>query len=80
MRSRAVSLGSSNVAVEVGWGSGVMAAMGGWVGSSVGGWSVAVAHKASNIVLQFITEGKLDVVTVVPRPFWIVSFRVALFE
>ena len=42
MRSRAVPLGSSNVAVEVGWGSGVMAAVGGCVGSSVGGWSVAV--------------------------------------
>ncbi len=42
MRSRAVPLGSSNVAVEVGWGIGVMAAVGGCAGSSVGGWSVAV--------------------------------------
>jgi len=42
MRSRAVPLGSSNVAVEVGWGSGVMVAVGGCVGSSVVGWSVAV--------------------------------------
>jgi len=42
MRSRAVPLGSSNVAVEVGWGSGVMSAVGGCVGSWVGGWSVTV--------------------------------------
>ena len=48
--------------------------------SAVCGVRVAAAHKASNIGLQFITEGKLEIVTVVPRPFWIVSFRVALFE
>jgi len=42
MRSRAVPLGSSTVAVEVGWGSGVMAAVVGCVGSSVGSCSVAV--------------------------------------
>ena len=42
MRSRALPLGSSNVAVEVGWGSGVMSAVGGCVGSWVGGWSVAI--------------------------------------
>jgi len=47
MRSRAVPLGSSNVAVEVGWGSGVMSAVGGWsvaigVGVGAGGWLVAV--------------------------------------
>jgi len=42
MRSRAVPLGSSTVADGVGWGSGVLAAVGGCVGSSVGGWSVAV--------------------------------------
>jgi len=48
--------------------------------SAVCGVRVAASYKASNIGLQFITEGKLNVVTVVPRPFWIVSFRVALFE
>ncbi len=47
MRSRTEPLGSSNVAVEVGWGSGVMAAVGGWsvaigVGVGAGGWLVAV--------------------------------------
>ena len=42
IRSRAEPLGSSDVAVEVGWGSGVMSAVGGCVGSSVGSCSVAV--------------------------------------
>jgi len=42
MRSRAFPLGSSSVSVGLGWGSGVMAAVGGCVGSSVGGWSVAI--------------------------------------
>jgi len=37
-----VPLGSANVAVAVGWGSGVVAAVGGCVGSSVGGWGVAI--------------------------------------
>ena len=47
MRSRAEPLGSSNVAVEVVWGSGVRVAVGGrgvavGVGVGAGGWLVAV--------------------------------------
>src|SRR5450759_1045075 len=35
---------------------------------------VAASHKSSDIGLQFITESKLEVVTVVPKLFGIVSF------
>jgi len=57
MRSRAVPLGSSNVAVEVGWGSGVMAAVGGrsvavGVGVGAGGWLVAVGVKGNEVGLD----------------------------
>jgi len=56
MRSRAVSLGSSNVADEVGWGSGEMAAVGGWsvavgVGVGAGGWLVAVGVAGKGVWL-----------------------------
>lgn len=49
-------------------------------GCTIGSICVAAAYKSSDKSLQFIAEGKLEIVTVVPRPFWIVSFRVALFE
>ena len=42
--------------------------------STVCGICIAASYKSSNICLQFITECKLDVVTVVPKLFGIKSF------
>jgi hypothetical protein len=47
-------------------------------GSAVCGVRVAAAHKASNVGLQFITEGKLDVVTQITGFFWIITLRCSL--
>lgn len=45
---------------------------------TVCGIRVAAAHKSSDKSLKFIAEGKLNVVTVVPRLFGIVPFDSAL--